>query len=499
MPQNFLYPQRDQPLLLPVDMREWLPEDDLVFVVLDAVATLDLGGFRRRYRADGHGRAAFDPEMMVALLLYGYCQGERSSRVIEKRCVRDVGYRVITGGLRPDHATIARFRARHEKALGGLFSQVLRLLAAEGMVSLGTISLDGTKLAGNAAQKANRTLPQIEKLLAEAAAADAAEDARLRRQSWSRADAAGAGPAGRAAGAAGRGPGPAGGRGPGPPRRAAGQAGSLGRGRGGREAARRRRPGDEPPRPNRNNTEPRANITDPDVRVMRNQKGYVAGYNGQLVVTADQVIVGAMLSQHPVDRTLLHPLLDTCREQLAEAGIRPKLRTVLADSGYVSEETFARADADGLRLLAPLAKDPGRRHVRTPAAGPAPGPAPGHRPRPAAAAPSPRPGRLQAPRPHRGTGVRAAQDLPETDHDVPPRPGRLRKRMAARLHRAQPAQAAPPPPRGLTVNARPPEPDAKNAQDPVSHPYLHSRIPSAPTGFVRQAETCSRPDRAEGL
>jgi transposase len=178
VPQNFLYPQRDQPLLMPADMREWLLEDDLVFVVLDAVATLDLGEFRRGYRADGHGRAAFDPEMMVALLLYGYCQGERSSRVIERRCVRDVGYRVIAGGLRPDHATIARFRARHEKALGGLFSQVLRLLAAEGMVSLGTISLDGTKLAGNAAQKANRTLPAIGKLLAEAAAADAAEDAR---------------------------------------------------------------------------------------------------------------------------------------------------------------------------------------------------------------------------------------------------------------------------------------------------------------------------------
>jgi transposase len=179
VPQKFLYPQRDQSLLMPADMREWLPEDDLVFVVLDAVATLDLGEFRRGYRADGHGRAAFDPEMMVALLLYGYCQGERSSRVIERRCVRDVGYRVIAGGLRPDHATIARFRARHsEKALGGLFSQVLRLLAAGGMVSLGTISLDGTKLAGNAAQKANRTLPAIGKLLAEAAAADAAEDAR---------------------------------------------------------------------------------------------------------------------------------------------------------------------------------------------------------------------------------------------------------------------------------------------------------------------------------
>ena len=295
--------------------------------------------------------------MMVALLLYGYCQGERSSRVIEKRCVRDVAYRVICGGLYPDHATIARFRARNEEALGGLFSQVLRLLAAEGMVSLGLLGLDGTKLAGNAAQKADRTLPQIEKILAEAAAADAAADA-----------------------AQGDKPQPA------TPRmlaRRAGRRERLARARdrlaaedqARREAQRAKqeaweaaaaagkrrghRPRDEP-RANRAGTEPRANITDPDVRVMRNQKGYLAGYNGQAVVTARQVIVGAMLSQHLVDRTLLHPLLDTCREQLTAAGIRPELRTVLADSGYVSEENFARADQDNLRLLAPLAKDPGR-------------------------------------------------------------------------------------------------------------------------------------------
>jgi transposase len=357
MPQNFLFPQRDQPLLMPVDMREWLPEDDLVYVVLDAVAALDLGGFRRQSRADGHGRAAFDPEMMVALL-YAYCQGERSSRVIEKRCVRDVGYRVICGGLRPDHATIARFRARHEQALGGLFSQVLRLLAAEGMVSLGLLSLDGTKLAGNAAQKANRTLPQIEKLLAEAAAADAAEDARYgdapgeptpralarradRRERLARArDRLTAEDQARRQAQRGK-------------QEAWDAAAAARKPRSGR------RPDDEP-RANRAGTEPRANITDPDVRVMRNQKGYVAGCNGQLAVTADQVIVGAMLSQHPVDRTLLHPLLDQCGEQLAAAGIRPKLRTVLADAGYVSEENFARAGQDKLRLLVPLAKDPGR-------------------------------------------------------------------------------------------------------------------------------------------
>ena len=363
MPQNFLFPQRDQPLLMPVDMRQWLPEDDLVHIVLDAVAALDLGGFRRQYRADGHGRAAFDPEMMVALLLYGYCQGERSSRVIEKRCVRDVGYRVICGGLCPDHATFARFRARHEMALGGLFSQVLRLLAAEGMVSLGLLSLDGTKLAGNAAQKANRTLPQIERLLAEAAAADAAEDARhgdaldtpapraLARRAERRERLAAARDRLLAEDQARRDAQLA--------RQEAWDAAAAAR------KPRGHRPGDEP-RANRAGTEPRANITDPDVRVMRNQKGYVAGYNGQLVVTAQQVIVSAMLCQHPVDRTLLHPLLDQCRDQLAAAGIAPRLRTVLADAGYVSEENLARADQDELRLLVPLAKDPSRRTSRPP-------------------------------------------------------------------------------------------------------------------------------------
>jgi hypothetical protein len=248
-------------------------------------------------------------------------------------------------------------------ALGGLFSQVLRLLAAEGMVSLGLLSLDGTKLAGNAAQKANKTLPQIEKILAEAAEADAAEDARygdapgeptpraLARRAERRERLARARDRLAAEDKARR-----------DEQRAKQEAWDAAAAAGKRRG---RRPADEP-RANRAGTEPRANTTDPDVRVMRNQKGYVAGYNGQAVVTADQVIVGAMLSWHPVDRTLLHPVLDTCRQQLTQAGIRPQLRTVLADSGYVSEETFARAGTGKLRLLAPLAKDPARPGGRPP-------------------------------------------------------------------------------------------------------------------------------------
>jgi hypothetical protein len=240
---------------------------------------------------------------------------------------------------------------------------VLRLLAAEGMVSLGLLSLDGTKLAGNAAQKADKTLPQIEKILAEAAERDAAEDARYGDapgEPTPRALARRAGRLERLAAARDRRAGEDKARRE--AQRAMQQAWEAAAAAGKRRG---HRPGDEP-RANRAGTGPRANITGPDVRVMRNQKGYVAGYNGQAVVTANQVIVGAMLSQHPVDRTLLHPLLDTSRQQLTEAGICPKLRTVLADSGYISEENFARADAGKLRLLAPLAKDPARPGGRAP-------------------------------------------------------------------------------------------------------------------------------------
>jgi transposase len=496
MPQNFVCPQRDQPLLMPLDMRDWLPEDDLVFVVLDAVATLDLGEFRRRYRADGHGRAAFGPEMMVALLLYGYCQGERSSRVTGKRCVRDVGYRVIAGGLRPDHATIARFRARHEQALGGLFSQVLRLLAAEGMVSLGTLSLEGTKLAGNAAQKANRTLPQTGKVLAEAAGADAAEDAReggspppatprtLARRAERRERLARARDRLAAEDKARR-----------DEQRAKQEAWDAAAAAGKRRG---RRPAAEPPRANRAGTEPRANTTDPDVRVMRNQKGYVAGYNGQLVVTAGQVIAGAMLSRHPGRP---HP-----------AAPPPGHLPRAADRGRYPPGAAHRACRLRLRQRGQLR--PRRR--RWPAApraagqgpGQGPGPAPrpcspkdqaprrvsGHRPRHPAPATSPRPGGLQAAGPHGGTGVRATQDLPGTDHDVPARPDRMRKRMAARLRRAQSAQAAPAPRRRATIKGHlSGSQDLRNARH--RHPAPRTCVPSPPTRssarFVRQAESSS--------
>jgi transposase len=145
-------------LLLAPSLREWLAEDHLAWCVLDAVEEFDLAAFYAGYRVDGWGRAAFDPAMMVALLIYAYAIGERSSRAIERRCREDVAFRVIAANQVPDHATIARFRARHEVALGELFAQVLGLCARAGLVSLGIVALDSTKIAANASGMATRTL-----------------------------------------------------------------------------------------------------------------------------------------------------------------------------------------------------------------------------------------------------------------------------------------------------------------------------------------------------
>ncbi len=150
MAQNFLPCDRDQELLLPPSLREWLPDDYLAWFVIEAVEQIDLSGFYGDYRDDGWGRAAFDPQMMVALLLYAYAIGERSSRAIERRCREDVAFRVICANRVPDHATIARFVCRHERALADLFGEVLKLCERAGIVKPGVVSIDGTRIAGNA-------------------------------------------------------------------------------------------------------------------------------------------------------------------------------------------------------------------------------------------------------------------------------------------------------------------------------------------------------------
>jgi transposase len=138
---------------------------------------MDLGVFYAAYREDGHGRAAHDASMMVALLLYAYARGQRSSRGIERGCIEDVAYRVIAANRVPDHCTIARFRQRHQDALAGLFGEILGLCARAGLVQAEVVAVDGTKVHANASQHANRDYEQLAReILEEAAEIDRLED-----------------------------------------------------------------------------------------------------------------------------------------------------------------------------------------------------------------------------------------------------------------------------------------------------------------------------------
>src|SRR3954467_14786711 len=177
MGARFIGGDREQVFLMPPSVRDWVPEGHLVWTVLDAVGELDLSAFYGAYRADGHGRPAYEPSMMVALLLYAYARGTRSSRGIERACVEDVAYRVVAANLVPDHSTIAEFRCRHEHALGEVFSGVLGLCARAGLASIGVVAIDGTKMSANASINANRDFGQIAReILAEAAETDRRED-----------------------------------------------------------------------------------------------------------------------------------------------------------------------------------------------------------------------------------------------------------------------------------------------------------------------------------
>jgi transposase len=168
VPLNFIAgDEADQGFLLPPDVRDWLPADDLAWLVLEVVDQLDLSDFYVRYRANGQGKAAFHPAVMLAVLIYAHARGIRSSRQIERMCVRDVGFRVLARNLRPDHATIARFVVRHEEDLEGLFAKALRLCAAVGLVDLGVIAIDGTKIAASASWSANKTEAALGHLVAE--------------------------------------------------------------------------------------------------------------------------------------------------------------------------------------------------------------------------------------------------------------------------------------------------------------------------------------------
>jgi transposase len=326
----------DQLLLMPPSVRDWLPEDHLAFFVLDVVAELDLSGFYAVFRADGRGGAVYDPQMMLAVLVYAYCTGERSSRRMERRLVEDVAYRVVAANEQPDHATLARFRRRHQDAIAGLFGQVLRLCVTAGLVDAGVVAIDGTKVAADASFFANRRREDLVEEIAagivdEAEAVDAAEDEEFGDQrggqlppQWS------------------------GGRGRRERIRAALEEldsqkardfDTRSAERAEREAVSGRRLTGPKPSPEtaRRAGPRRANTTDPHSRVIAAaSRGVIQGYNAQAAATVDQIVVAAEVSSMTNDQPHFVPMARAVAVNLADAGLEAGVGAFVADAGYWS-------------------------------------------------------------------------------------------------------------------------------------------------------------------
>ena len=428
MARNYVSCDRDTQFLLPPSLSDWLPEDHLAWFVVDAVGRLNTRALHTRHTNWGPGRAAYDPDMLLCLLLYAYCTGTWSSRDIERACGEDIAYRVITANQVPDHGTIARFRAGCEDEIGALFVQVLAMCAEAGMARLGIVALDGTKIAASASLKATRSAAQIQKeldalqarfeeeaagMLERAAAEDAAQDrlfgvergdelpkhlakrntrlahleeamrrveqrlaeararerealanktarrlktarkarnSRLPRQrtktpsvaqaeadvevARTRAEAAKAARAEveAAAEAEGRKP-----KGPTPDlERAVAQAqAELDRALEAEADAA---------------ASETINTTDSDSGIMKTQKGYLQGYNAQMVVSEDQIILAAEVTTCATDVGLYIPMIDAALSNAVAAGSRDAIGCVLADAGYVSTNNLTAAGPD--RLIA---------------------------------------------------------------------------------------------------------------------------------------------------
>src|SRR4051794_4997893 len=393
MAQNFIACDREQELLLPPSLREWVPEGHLAWFVLDAVEQMDLAAFLASYRDDGHGRAAHDPAMMVALFVYAYTIGVRSSRAIERRCHDDVAFRVITANQAPDHATIARFRVRHEAAIAELFGEVLALCARSGLVKVGVVAVDGTKIAASATHHATRSYEQIaQEILEDAARLDAAED---ELYGEARGDEL-----------------PEGLRTSGDRRKVlreakqaleaerAAEAKQVPRGRSERlvECRRRLRQDWELERHvvtehaawhaagvasdgsrrmvgARHNIKPypltsepagKLNVTDPDSRNLKTTRGWVQGYNAQAVVGEGQIVLAAEMSTESLDTANLQPMIETALRRARARGRRRDSRGRVSRRRLLEERRHRRDRR-------PTHPDPGRarrRPAQRTAAGP---------------------------------------------------------------------------------------------------------------------------------
>jgi transposase len=331
MPKGYRTYLPEQELLLPPSLREWLPEQHLVYFVSDVVDQLDLSAMYGAYEKEKRGQPPYDPRLMTKLLVYGYCTGVFSSRRIQKRLQEDIPFKVLAAGNEPDFRTISDFRKIHIATLQNLFEQVLAMALECGAIKLGRVSLDGTKLKANASkhkamsyarmqEKQKQLKEEVKQLLDQAAAADEQEDRQygnqrgdelpeeLRRRETRLAKIKEAKKVIE--------------------QRARDKAAEEGQSA---EEAKRAKPEDKD----------QYNFTDPESRIMKSGDGFVQGFNAQAAVEPELLlIVGQSVTEATNDKKQLKPMVELIEQQ---SGQRPE--AILADNGYCSEENLAHLES----------------------------------------------------------------------------------------------------------------------------------------------------------
>ena len=348
MGYHFIECDRDQRFLLPEDMRDWLPEDDVCWFLIDIVEKMDLYPFYLKYNPEGMGRRAYDPRMLLCLMIYAYALGERSSRRIEALCRRDVAFRVVTGNRTPDHTTICRFRKDNAEELERAFTEALELCVKEGAVDPGVLAVDGTRIEANASMDRNIEMDEqlkrtVRRWLEEADKTDEAEDELY-------------GPENRENKVPERLADPetrkkvieeyfAREREPQEAEKKQGEALARRRAEEKRTGKKNGGPRAKSPAEARARVESKKrqiNTTDPDSRIMKDSRGYLQGYNTQVAVTKDQLIVAAELYRESSDAQLLHPLIEKAQGNLERSACQQGIEEIVADTGYMSEDNVIR-------------------------------------------------------------------------------------------------------------------------------------------------------------
>jgi transposase len=335
----------DQEFLLPPSLRDWLPENHLVYFVSDVIDNLNLSAMDTVYGEEQRGQPPYDPRMMTKLLVYGYCVGVFSSRRIQQRLAEDIAFRVLAAGNAPNFRTISDFRKIHLPTLESLFEQILKIALEAGAMKLGRVALDGTKVKASASkhkamsydriqEKERQIRAEVRELLAQAEAADAEEDAlygaEQRGDEW--------------------------------PEELQRRETRLKKIREAKRAleARARQTAEKDGKPAEEVKQARPadkdqyNFTDPESRIMMGSEGFVQGYNAQAAVEpALQLIVGQSVTPAANDKEQIEPMVQVIEQQ---SGQRPN--GLLADSGYCSEknlEHLETADKSGHKIDAYIA------------------------------------------------------------------------------------------------------------------------------------------------